>query len=406
MAGPLSDVTVLDLSRIMAGPWAGQVLADLGADVIKVERPGEGDDTRKWGPPFLKDAEGRPTTEAAYYLTVNRGKRSVTVDVATPEGRDIVRALATRADILLENYKAGTLARYGLAYDDLKADNPGLIYCSITGFGQDGPRAKQAAYDFMIQAMGGLMSVTGGPDDAPGGGPQKVGVPIVDLMTGMYAATAVLAALHRRTVTGEGDFIDLAMLDVQTALLANQGMNHLVTGEAPKRSGNKHPNIQPQNVYRCRDGFMALAVGNDGQFRKLCEALEQPALADDPRFGVNVERVRNLPVLDAILAEAFAERDVRPLSDRLDADGVPASPINAIPDVFADPQVVHRRMVREIPHPTGGVVPQVVSPMRFRKAELAFDRAPPLLGQHTDAVLAELGFADADVARLRRRGVV
>jgi crotonobetainyl-CoA:carnitine CoA-transferase CaiB-like acyl-CoA transferase len=330
----------------------------------------------------------------------------VTVDVATPEGRDIVRALASCADILLENYKAGTLSRYGLAYDDLKAANPRLIYCSITGFGQDGPRAKQAAYDFMIQAMGGLMSVTGAPDDAPGGGPQKVGVPIVDLMTGMYAATAVLAALHRRSMTGEGDFIDLAMLDVQTAFLANQAMNHLVTGDAPKRTGNKHPNIQPQNVYRCRDGFMALAVGNDGQFRKLCEAIDRPELGDDPRFATNVQRVRNLPALDEILAAEFAGRDVRPLSDRLDADGVPCSPINTIPDVLADPQVVHRRMVREIAHPTGGVVPQVVSPMRFRNAELAFDRAPPLLGQDTDVVLGELGFGADDIDRLRQQGVV
>ena len=287
MPGPLSHIKVLDLSRILAGPWAGQVLADLGADVIKVERPGAGDDTRSWGPPFLKDRDGAETKEAGYYLSVNRGKRSVTLSIDKPEGQRIVRALAARADIVLENYKVGTLARFGLGYEDLKAVNPKLIYCSVTGFGQTGPRRDQAAYDFMIQAMGGMMSVTGERDDKPGGGPQKVGIPIVDLMTGMYAAVAVLAALARREVSGAGEYIDIGMLDVQVATLANQAMNFLVSGKAPRRTGNAHPNIQPQDVFACRDGQIALAVGNDGQFAKLCEVLGQPVLAQDERFAKN-----------------------------------------------------------------------------------------------------------------------
>ena len=275
MPGPLSHIKVLDLSRILAGPWAGQILADLGADVIKVERPGAGDDTRSWGPPFLKDRDGAETKEAGYYLSVNRGKRSVTLSIDKPEGQRIVRELAQRSDIVLENYKVGTLARFGLGYEDLKAVNPKLIYCSVTGFGQTGPRRDQAAYDFMIQAMGGMMSVTGERDDKPGGGPQKVGIPIVDLMTGMYAAVAVLAALARREVSGAGEYIDIGMLDVQVATLANQAMNFLVSGKVPRRTGNAHPNIQPQDVFACRDGQIALAVGNDGQFAKLCEVLGQ-----------------------------------------------------------------------------------------------------------------------------------
>jgi glutaryl-CoA transferase len=406
MPGPLSHVKVLDLSRILAGPWAGQILADLGADVIKVERPGAGDDTRSWGPPFLKDRSGAETKEAGYYLSVNRGKRSVTLSIDKPEGQRIVRALAARADIVLENYKVGTLARFGLGYEDLKAVNPKLIYCSVTGFGQTGPRRDQAAYDFMIQAMGGMMSVTGERDDKPGGGPQKVGIPIVDLMTGMYAAVAVLAALARREVSGAGEYIDIGMLDVQVATLANQAMNFLVSGKAPRRTGNAHPNIQPQDVFACRDGQIALAVGNDGQFAKLCEVLGQPALAQDERFAKNASRVRNLAVLHPLIAGLLKEQDRSHWVAALDAAGVPAGPINAIPEVFEDRQVKHRRMLVEVPHPLSGTVPQVASPMRFTAAPLVHDRAPPLLGEHSVEILRDIGMGDAEIEQLKKSGVV
>lgn len=393
MAGPLSHVRVLDLSRIMAGPWAGQVLADLGADVIKVERPAVGDDTRTWGPPFLKDREGTATREAGYYLAVNRGKRSVTIDLADPAGQAIVRELAAQSDIVLENFKAGTLSRYGLGYDDLLAVKPDLIYCSITGFGQTGPKRDHAAYDFMIQAMGGLMSVTGERDDLPGGGPQKVGIPIVDIMTGMYASVAVLAALAHRERTGEGEYIDLAMLDVQTAVLANQAMNFLVSGKVPQRAGNRHPNIQPQDVFKCADGHIVLAVGNDGQFRRFCRVIGRPELADDERYATNQARVNNLPVLLELIAARLAEQPMQTWLSALEQDQVPCGPINTVPMVFADEQVKARGMLRELEHPLAGSVPQVVSPIRLRNAPLAFDRAPPLLGQHTEEVFRELGIA-------------
>ncbi|MFT8244910.1 CaiB/BaiF CoA transferase family protein [Roseomonas sp. BN140053] len=404
--GPLSHVRVLDLSRIMAAPWATQILADLGADVIKVERPGVGDDTRAWGPPFLKDAAGEPTRDAGYFLAVNRGKRSVTIDMAKPEGQAVIRQLAQGADLVLENFKAGALAKYGLDAASLRAINPRLIYCSVTGFGQDGPRADQAAYDFAIQAMGGLMSITGERDDAPGGGPQKVGVPIVDLMTGMYAAVAVLAALARRNETGVGDTIDLAMLDVQAAFLANQATNWLLSGRPPKRGGNRHPNIQPQDVFPCADGFFVLAVGNDGQFRKLCEAIERPDWATDERFATNAGRVRNNPALTPLLADRFREFGRDALMRALDAAGVPCAPINDVPQVFDDPQIRHREMLRHLPHPVAGSVPQVVSPLRFAESPLRFDRAPPTLGQHTAEVLRELGLEASEIDGLAASGVI
>jgi crotonobetainyl-CoA:carnitine CoA-transferase CaiB-like acyl-CoA transferase len=395
MAGPLSHVRVLDLSRIMAGPWAGQILADLGADVVKVERTGAGDDTRGWGPPFLKDRSGAETREAGYYLCVNRGKRSITLELDKPEGQRVVRALAQRSDIVLENFKVGTLARFGLGYGELKAVNPKLIYCSITGFGQSGPRRDAAAYDFMIQAMCGLMSVTGEPDEKPGGGPEKVGVPIVDIMSGMYAAIAVLAALARRNETGRGDYIDIGMLDVGVACLANQAMNYLVSGKVPRRTGNAHPNIQPQDVFATRNGHMVLVVGNDGQFAKCCEVLERPEWASDERFAKNSGRVRNLAVLRPLIAEILLRRDTADWIARLEAAGVPCGPINTVPQVFEEEQVRHRGMLVDIAHPLAGTVPQVVSPMRFTDAPLTFERAPPLLGEHTADILRELGIEDA-----------
>lgn len=394
---PLSHIRVLDLSRIMAGPWASQIFADLGADVIKIERQGRGDDTRSWGPPFLKDADGKDTTDAGYFLAVNRGKRSITLDIATAEGQRVVRELVRHCDIVIENFKVDTLDRYGLGYDDLKAIKPDIIYCSVTGFGQTGPRRDQPAYDFMIQAMGGLMSVTGEPDGVPGGGPEKVGVPIVDIMTGMYAAIATLGALAHRSVTGAGDHIDIAMLDVQVGFLANQAMNYLVSGTPPRRAGNAHPNIQPQDVFPCRDGHLVLVVGNDGQFAKFCEVIGQPDLANDSRFATNAGRVRNRLDLADIIRAAFAEADMADWLARLDAAGVPCGPINTIPAVLADEQIQHRAMKMQMPHPLAGTVDLIASPMRFRNARLRRDRHPPLLGEHTAEILAEFAIqAPAD----------
>ncbi|NML47606.1 CoA transferase [Ramlibacter sp. G-1-2-2] len=404
--GPLSHVKVLDLSRILAAPWAGQILADLGAEVIKVERPGAGDDTRSWGPPFLKDADGNDTKEAGYYLAVNRGKRSITLSLDKPEGQEIVRQLARRADIVLENYKAGTLARYGLDEASLRKVNPRLIYCSVTGFGQTGPRRDQPAYDFLIQAMGGLMSVTGEKDGKPGGGPQKVGVPIVDLMTGMYTAVSVLAALARRNETGLGGYVDIAMLDVQVATLANQAMNYLVSDKVPRRNGNAHPNIQPQDVYACADGDVILVVGNDGQFAKLCQVFGKSEWAADARFATNAQRVRNIAELSALLREAFDAWKREDLIAALDQAGVPCGPINSVAEVFEEPQVKAREMLRRVPHPSGVDVPLVASPMRFDGDALPIRSAPPLLGEHSDAILAELGYGAADIQALRAAEVI
>ncbi|MBO9353305.1 CoA transferase [Bordetella petrii] len=406
MTAMLKHIKVLDLSRVLAGPWSSQILADLGANVIKVERPGGGDDTRAWGPPFLKDSNGAETREGGYFLAANRGKRSMTLDLKTPEGQAIVKKMASEADVLIENYKVGTLERLGLGYEQLAALNPGLIYCSVTGFGQTGPRRAEPAYDFLVQAMGGLMSVTGERDDLPGGGPQKVGVPIVDMVTGVYAAVGILAALAGRTQTGRGQHIDLAMLDVQVGLLCNQGMNYLLAGKVPRRTGTAHPNIQPQRTFTCKDGQIVLVVGNDGQFAALCKVLGRPDLAADPRFQTNGQRVVHQAALDPILDDILIQRDRSHWLQALGKAGVPAGSINSVPEVFAEEQVRHREMLRHLPHPLAGQVPQIASPLRFSDAPSNSSMAPPLLGQHTDEILQELGYSKTDIDALRERAVL
>jgi crotonobetainyl-CoA:carnitine CoA-transferase CaiB-like acyl-CoA transferase len=403
----LSHLRVLDLSRVLAGPWASQVLADLGAEVIKIERPGTGDDTRAWGPPWLRDARGEETGESAYFLATNRGKKSVTVDLSTSEGQAIVRRLAARADVVLENYRVGALARHGLGWDDLAAVNPRLVYCSISGFGQTGPYRERAGYDFLIQAMGGLMSVTGEPDGSPGGGPMKVGVAITDLLTGMYAATAILAALAHRDRSGRGQHVDLSLLDVQVATLANQAESYLVTGRAPERLGNAHPNIVPYQAFATRDGHLVLAVGNDGQFVRLCEVAGAPELAQDARYSTNAARVVNRAALVPTLAALLATRTTAEWVDALGAVGVPCGPIHDVAHVFEDPQVRHRGLRVEAPHPLAGTVPMVASPIRLSATPVGHDAAPPTLGQHTREVLGGiLGMDDAELDSLRARGVI
>ena len=405
-AGPLRHIKVLDLSRILAGPWASQVLADLGAEVIKVERPGAGDDTRAWGPPFLVGPDGKATRESGYFLAANRGKRSITISLDHPEGQALVRRLACRADIVLENFKVGTLARFGLDAASLQAENPRLVYCSITGFGQDGPRAAHPAYDFAIQAMGGLMSITGEADGKPGGGPQKVGVPIIDLSTGLYAAVGILAALTRRAETGVGETIDLAMLDVQVALLANQAMNHLLTGATPRRQGNGHPNIMPQGAFYCRDGQVVLAVGNDGQFLAMCHAIGRDDLANDPRFAANAGRVLHRDELLGAIAGVFAATDRASLLHLLIRAGVPCGPINSVPEALADLQVQHRSMVVRTAHASGVAVDLLATPLRLMQAPVAPPTAPPLLGQHTAEVLGELGLTAEAITALAVMGAI
>ncbi|GAA4259305.1 CoA transferase [Azospirillum formosense] len=400
MPGPLSHVRVLELSRVLAGPWAAQTLADLGADVIKVERPGAGDDTRAWGPPWAGE-------ESAYFLSTNRGKRSITIDFERPEGQELVRKLAAQADVVIENFKVGGLVKYGLDYDSLKAINPGLVYCSITGFGQDGPYAKRAGYDFMIQGMGGLMSITGQPDAEAGGGPVKVGVAVTDVFTGLYATIGVLGALAHRDRTGEGQWVNLALLDVQVAVLANQAMNYLVGGKAPQRLGNAHPNIVPYQAFATLDGHIILAVGNDGQFAKFCQVAGRPELAQDPRYATNPARVANRKELVPILELLLEQRTSRDWLSALEAVGVPCGPINDVSQVFADPHVQARHIHQDLPHPTAGSVPTVASPIRYSATPIEHTVAPPTLGQHTDAVLEEaLGLCAADIAALREKGVV
>lgn len=405
--GALSHLRVLDLSRVLAGPWAGQILADLGADVIKVERPVCGDDTRSWGPPFLKDETGQNTTEAAYYLSANRNKQSVTIDFTRPEGQQLVRELVAKSDIVIENFKVGGLAAYGLDYASLKDVNPKLIYCSITGFGQTGPYAKRAGYDFMIQGLGGLMSLTGRPDGDEGGGPVKVGVALTDILTGLYSTTAILAALAHRDQSGVGQYIDMALLDVQVACLANQAMNYLTTGVAPKRLGNAHPNIVPYQDFPTADGDFILTVGNDSQFRKFAEVAGQSQWATDPRFLTNKLRVANRSELIPLIRQATVFKTTAQWVDELEAAGVPCGPVNDLSQVFDDPQVLARGLAIELPHVLGGRVAQVASPIRLSETPVEYRRAPPLLGEHTSQVLQELlGMSGDEVVALREAGVL
>jgi len=407
MPGPLAHLTVVDLSRVLAGPWCTQLLADLGAEVIKIEKPGGGDDTRRWGPPFLEDVNGRDTAEAAYYLGCNRGKQSVAVDFTSTEGRRIVQDLCRQADIVVENFKVGALARYGLDYPAVAAINPRLVYCSITGFGQTGPYADRAGYDFIIQGIGGFMSVTGERDDRPGGGPQKAGIAIADLMTGMYATTAILAAIAHRTVAGVGQYIDTALLDTQVAMMASMDMNYLITGTPPGRAGNAHQNIVPYQVFDCADAPLVLAVGNDGQFARFCEVAGRTAWLDDSRFATNIERVRHRDFVVPLIAKLMRTRAQRDWLTPLDAAGVPCGPINRLDQVFADPQVIARGMRIDMPHPLAGSVPQVGNPLKFSATPVTYTRAPPLLGEHTrDVLSARLGLSDAALEELAGRGVI
>jgi crotonobetainyl-CoA:carnitine CoA-transferase CaiB-like acyl-CoA transferase len=407
MPGALSHIRVLDLSRVLAGPWAGQLLGDLGAKVVKIERPVAGDDTRGWGPPFLKDAAGRDTHDAAYFLCANRNKQSVTIDFTRPEGQALIQALARDSDIVIENFKRGGLAPYGLDYPSLSAINPRLIYCSITGFGQTGPYADRAGYDFLIQGMGGLMSITGRRDGEPGAGPQKVGVAVTDVLTGLYASNAILAALAYREVSGLGQHIDLALLDVQIASLANQTMNYLTTGTSPTRMGNAHPNIVPYQDFPTADGAMILAVGNDSQFAKLALVAGHPEWAVAPSFATNKERVANREAFVAAFTAVSLTRTTRDWIAALEAAGVPCGPINTLADVFADPQVVARGMAISMDHASGAKVPLVANPIRMSETPPEYRTAPPLLGQDTRAVLADrLGLDEAAIAALAEQGVI
>ena len=409
--GALAGVRVLDLSRVLAGPWCTQTLADLGADVIKVERPPRdghpgGDDTRGWGPPFLKDRDGHDTAEAAYYLGCNRNKRSITVDLASADGQALIRRLARECDVLVENFKVGDMARYGLDAARMRSENPRLVYCSITGFGQTGPYRDRAGYDYAIQGLGGLMSVTGERDDLPGGGPQKVGVAVADLFTGLYATVAILAALRHRDATGEGQHIDMALLDTQVAMLANLGANYLVTGVPPRRAGNAHQNIVPYQVFEAADGHLILAVGNDGQFARFCEVAGVPALAADPRFARNADRVRHRDTLVPMLADVLRHRPKQQWLDALEAAKVPCGAINNLGEVFADPHVQARGMMLDVPHPLADGLRLVASPMKLSATPPTLRRAPPLLGEHTDEVLAEFGLDAAERERLRAAGAL
>lgn len=411
--GALAGIKVLDLSRVLAGPWATQMLADLGADVIKVERPVAGDDTRHWGPPFLKDDAGNDTREASYFTACNRNKRSITVDMAHPEGQALLRRMAQEADVVVENFKVGGLKQYGLDYDSLKAINPRLIYCSITGFGQQGPYAERAGYDLMVQAMCGLMSITGHADGQPGGGPLKVGVAVIDVFTGLYTSNAILAALNARdnarTGTGQGQYIDMALLDVGMAVLANQAAGYLATGQAPGRAGNIHPSLAPYQDFPSRDGNVLLAIGNDGQFARFCQACGHPEWAQDVRFATNTARVQNRTALLALMVPVMQTRTTAEWIALLEDKAVPCGPINTIAQAFDDPQVQARGIRQMLPRQAGDGITQiatVANPMRLSATPVSYRSAPPALGQHTHEVLRELGLNASEVAALQQAQVI
>jgi crotonobetainyl-CoA:carnitine CoA-transferase CaiB-like acyl-CoA transferase len=407
MTAPLEGVRVLDLSRVLAGPWATQTLADLGAEVIKIEKPGTGDDTRAWGPPWAKDTAGIPTKESAYFLSANRGKKSVTVDFTQPDGRRVIEALAKVSDIVVENYRVGALKKHGLDYESLTKINPHLIYCSISGFGQTGPKRDLAGYDFQIQGMGGLMSITGQPDGAPGAEPMKVGVAVADIFTGLYAAIAILAALNRRHATGKGDHIDLALLDVQIAVLANQASNYLISGRSPSRLGNAHPNIVPYQAFLTSDGHFILAVGNDQQFTAFCSIAGHPEWATDTRFATNPARVANRTALIELIRPVIKARPTKDWLETLGAAGIPVGPINTIEETFADEQVIARGMRVDLPHARAGTVPSVACPIKFRNANPGIIQGPPTLGEHTNDVLLNLiGLSHSDIADLQLKGAI
>jgi len=407
MSGPLSHIRVLDLSRVLAGPWAGQNLADLGAEVIKVERPKAGDDSRGFGPPWIRDRSGRETSDSVYFMSANRGKKSITVNLGNPEGQRIVRELAAKCDVLIENYKVGDLDRYGLGYADLAAIHPGLVYCSVTGFGQTGPLRERPGYDFMAQGMGGLMSISGEPDEAPGGGPMRAGVPVIDIFSGMYATIAICAALAHRAQSGKGQRLDIALFDSCLALLANQGQTYLSTGENPRRIGNTHPTIVPYQVFRTSDGAMILACGNDNLFGKFCAVAGCEALAQDPRFAKNGDRVKNRELLVPVLAELFGKRSTADWVRSLEAAGVPCGPINTLAQAFAEPQAEARGMKITLPHPVAGEVPLIGSPMKCSVTPVRHELAPPVLGQHSEEVLRGLlGMSAEDISRLRAAGAI
>ena len=405
--GALSHIRVLDLSRVLAGPWCAQNLADLGAEVIKVERPKSGDDTRHWGPPFAKDPLGKDTSESAYYISINRNKKSITLDISTPEGQEIVRGLVEQSDVVIENYKVGQLAKYSLDYESLKAIKPNLIYCSITGFGQTGPYQHRAGYDFILQGMGGFMSITGEADHLPGGGPQKAGVAIVDLFTGMYASSAILAAVIHRDRSGEGQYIDMALLDTQVAMLANISSNYLCSGVSPHRWGNAHPNVVPYQTFQTSDSWIIVAVGNDGQFRHFVKAGDRELLADDPRFATNPARIEYRDALIPLLAAMVKEKTKVEWISLLESVGVPCGPINNLQEVFENEQVVARGIQLNMPHPTAGSMKLVASPMRLSKTPVTMRMPPPLLGEHTEEILsATLHYTYEQIAQLRSKGII
>ncbi|WP_323750298.1 CaiB/BaiF CoA-transferase family protein [Marinobacter sp.] len=407
MAGPLSGIRVLDLSRVMAGPWCTQILADLGAEVIKIERPGLGDDTRHWGPPWFKDSQGNTTKQSAYYLSANRGKHSVTVDIGSEEGQALIRELAAECDVLVENFKTGGLDKKGLGYADLSKINPGLIYCSVTGFGHTGPMAADAGYDYLIQAQSGLMSITGVADGQPGAGPMRVGMAVADLTTGMNAVIAILSAVHHRTNTGEGQHLDMALLDVQVSWMANQAQNYFCSGKVPGRTGEYHPNLAPYQPFPTKDGKVIIAVGNDGQFQRLCKALGQPELAEDPRFATNPQRVLHREELVGKLCECTRTKTSREWMDCLVGVHVPCGPIQNLAEVFEDPQVQARNMKIELEHPQLGKVPGIANPIKFSKTPQVYRKAPPLLGEDTDTILQRvLDKSPEDIESLRARGVL